>query len=170
MYDIFTRVGGDTLNTVKCDKMVIINSSGIVCDNLWLWRADHGVNNNSGIGWDKNIANNALEVNGNDVIIYGLAAEHTQKNIVNWNGNNGINYFYQSEIAYDIPDSTSNNMVSYNVTGNNHKAYGLGVYAFLGINDTTLPSITLNNAFMYPNDSELKKHLCNEYVKKIRWF
>ena len=164
MYDIFTRVGGDTLTNVQCDKMVIINSSGVICDNLWLWRADHGVNDSKTIGWNINIANNALEVNGNNVIIYGLAAEHTQKNIVNWNGNNGINYFYQSEMAYDIPDDSDlKDVVSYNVTGSNHKAYGLGVYAFFGIKDTTLPKIVLNNAFMFPNNATIK----NIYVMNM---
>ena len=46
----------------------------MVGDNLWLWRADHDVN---GLVSDSaNRCDHALVVDGDDVTMYGLAAEH----------------------------------------------------------------------------------------------
>lgn len=152
-YDIFTRVGGDTPKNTFCDKMVIINSNNVVGDNFWLWRADHG----EGVGWNTNVANNALEVNGDNCIIYGLAGEHTQKDIIKWNGNNGIVYFYQSEMAYDGGyggKDYEDNVVSYRVTGKNHKGYGLGAYGFYGVPDgDPNKKAIVKNAFLSPEDA-----------------
>ena len=155
-YDIFTRVGGDTINNTFCDKMVVINSNNFIGDNFWLWRADHG----TGVGWTKNVANNALEVNGDNCIIYGLAAEHTQKDLVIWNGDKGCVYFYQSEMAYDgglQPNQGYNDVVSYRVNGRNHKGYGLGAYAFFGVGvGNKTPGPLVRNAFKTQKDSILK--------------
>lgn len=154
-YDIFTRVGGDTNENTFCDKMVIINSDNVIGDNFWLWRADHG----EGVGWDKNVANNALEVNGDNCIMYALAGEHTQKDIIKWNGNNGIVYFYQSEMAYDGGcggKDYENNVVSYRVTGDNHKGYGLGSYGFYGVPDSdSKKRAVVKNGFITPTDSKM---------------
>lgn len=154
-YDIFTRVGGDTTENTYCEKMVVINSNNVIGDNFWLWRADHG----NGVGWDKNIANNALEVNGDNCIIYGLAGEHTQKDIINWRGDNGTVYFYQSEMAYDGGyggKDYEDNVVSYRVSGNNHKGYGLGVYGFFGVPDSDLKKKAIvKNGFVTPKDAEM---------------
>ena len=49
-----------------------------------------------------NPCDTALVVNGDDVIIYGVAAEHTLKDILQWNGNNERLYFYESEYPYDV--------------------------------------------------------------------
>ncbi len=43
-----------------------------------------------------------IQVNGDNVIAYGLAVEHTLGNMVEWNGNQGRVYFYQSEYPYDV--------------------------------------------------------------------
>jgi len=154
-YDIFTRVGGDTTENTFCDKMVVINSDNVIGDNFWLWRADHG----NGVGWTKNIANNALEVNGDNCIMYGLAGEHTQKDIINWNGDNGSVYFYQSEMAYDGGYGGSeyeNNVVSYRVSGKNHKGYGLGAYGFFGVPDgDPRKKAIIKNGFVTPSDAKM---------------
>lgn len=156
-YDIFCRVGGDADSKTQCETMVEINSNAIVGDNMWLWRADHGDN----VGWTKNIANNALVVNGHDVKIYGLAAEHTQKDIISWIGDRGKTYFYQSEMAYDGAYGGSdyaNNVVSYRVTGKGHEAYGVGAYAFFGAGTSTVPTNPkqiVKNAFLTPSDAKM---------------
>ena len=44
-----------------------------------------------------------LEVNGDNVVIHGVAVEHTTtEDQVIWNGHNGEMYFYQCELPYDV--------------------------------------------------------------------
>jgi hypothetical protein len=43
MSDVFARVGGPDSVPVQADVMVSINSSNVIVDNTWLWRADHTV-------------------------------------------------------------------------------------------------------------------------------
>ena len=68
------------------------------------------------------------------MIAYGLASEHTLGNLVEWNGNNGHVYFYQSEYPYDVTQENYGNMgyVSYKVNDNvsSHYAYGIGAYSY----------------------------------------
>jgi len=80
--------------------MVTINSSNIIYDNTWLWRADHDIV--GGVYNSQNPVASGLIVHGNDVTIYGLAVEHTLGNLVEWYGENGDVYFYQSELPYDV--------------------------------------------------------------------
>lgn len=113
----------------------MVNSNNVVGDNLWLWRADHGKN----VGWTQNPADNGLTVNGADVSMYGLAVEHFQKFQTQWNGESGKDYFYQSEMPYDVPSQsawksspTTNGYAAYKVKDGvtDHQAWGLGVYSF----------------------------------------
>jgi hypothetical protein len=130
LHDIVCRVGGGSAG--KAASCIIINSNNVIGDQFWLWRADHG----SGAGWTSNTSNNGLIVNGNDVTMYGLFAEHFQQYQVLWNGNGGRTYFYQSEMPYDPPDQASwshdgvNGYASYKVadTVTTHEAWGMGVY------------------------------------------
>lgn len=98
MSDIFARTGGDrTDNTVT--SFLTINSDNVIIDDSWLWRADHGID---GPVRDRSVrADHALIVNGDNVIAYGLFAEHTLNDMVVWNGEGGRTYFYQSEFPYD---------------------------------------------------------------------
>ena len=140
LYDCFVRVGGpndSTKNPVHADIMVQINSSNVVCDNLWLWRADHDVNKVYPNGEVHNGANpcaTGMEVNGDHVTAYGLAVEHTLQDLTKWNGDNGSVYFYQSEYPYDVTQANYGDpgYVSYKLGDNvqNHQACGLGVYSF----------------------------------------
>ena len=68
-------------------------------------------------------------VNGDDVTMYALAAEHTLKDIVRWNGDRGASYFFQAELPYDVEAYPYS---GYNVTGavTEHVSYGAGVYHF----------------------------------------
>jgi len=72
--------------------MVIINSSNVIYDNTWLWRADHDVAGN--VSDSHNPVTNGLIVNGDDVIAYGLAVEHCLENLVVWNGERGTTYWF----------------------------------------------------------------------------
>ncbi|QVL57780.1 MAG: hypothetical protein KFB93_01515 [Simkaniaceae bacterium] len=131
LYDCFARVGGPydpATHPVGADQMVVINNGNVIGDNLWLWRADHTV---AGIVYNgDNPCSTAIQVNGDDVTIYGLASEHTLGNLTEWNGENGNVYFYQSEYPYDV--NTSYAGISYKVadTVQNHHAWGVGVYSY----------------------------------------
>jgi hypothetical protein len=130
LHDIVCRVGGGSAGLAS--SCLIVNSNNVIGDQMWLWRADHG----SGAGWASNKSKNGIIVNGNNVTMYGLFAEHFQEYQVLWNGNGGKTYFYQSEMPYDPPDQASwmsgtvNGYASYKVanTVTTHEAWGLGIY------------------------------------------
>ncbi len=134
LYDIFGRAGGPQAGVV--DTMVVINSSDVVGDCLWLWRADHG--NRGTVGWDINKNDRGLVVNGNNVTMYGLFVEHCQEYQTLWNGNGGRVYFYQCEMPYDPPSQDAwrhgdvLGYAGYKVADNvtTHEAWGIGVYAY----------------------------------------
>jgi hypothetical protein len=136
LFDICCRVGGAIAGITQ--NCVTINSHNVLMDNIWLWRADHGLPNT--YGWNINRACNGITVNGDAVIAYGLFVEHFQSYQTIWNGNGGQVYFYQSEIPYDVPDQDTWRPASDNVKGyasykvadsvNTHTAQGLGVYCF----------------------------------------
>jgi hypothetical protein len=112
----------------------VVNSSHVILDDIWAWRADHG----AGVGWTSNTADTGLIVNGNDVTAYGLAVEHYQKNEVIWNGQRGQDIFFQNEMPYDPPsqaawmsgsaDGYPAFVISPKVTS--FSGYGLGSYCF----------------------------------------
>ncbi|SHO44698.1 chitobiase/beta-hexosaminidase C-terminal domain-containing protein [Anaerocolumna xylanovorans] len=153
--DLFFRVGGTDAG--KTDLCVAINSSNVIGDHFWVWRADHG----AGVGWTENAAKNGLIVNGDNVTIYGLFCEHFNQHCTIWNGNGGRVYFYQSEIAYDVPDQasfmdgTDNGYASYKVadTVTSHEAWGMGVYSYF--KDAV---IKLNSAIKCPDNAGIKIH------------
>jgi len=102
LQDVFFRVGGDVAG--KATTSLVVNSANVIGDDLWVWRADHGVNGGT-VGWSTNPAANGVVVNGDNVTMYGLAVEHYQQYQTLWNGNGGRTYFYQSEMPYDVPDN-----------------------------------------------------------------
>jgi hypothetical protein len=130
IFDVHCRVGGYIPGTAA--SCVTINSSDVILDNSWLWRSDDG----AGVGWGQNDSNTGLIVNGDRVKAYGLFVEHFQQYQTMWNGNDGVLYFYQSEMPYDVPDQSSwqhagvNGYASYKVADSvtTHDAQGLGVY------------------------------------------
>ena len=158
LYDIFCRVGGVSSEVTKTTTCITINSCHVVCDNLWIWRADHGINEDS-VGWTKNTADHGLIVNGDNVTIYGLAVEHFQKTQTIWNGENGHVYFYQCELPYDPPTQThwkndaADGYAGYEVANyvKQHTAYGLGIYSYF----RDASDIYLDNAIVSPDKSEI---------------
>jgi len=133
MHDIFARVGGpnDSRNSqVSARTMVEINSGNVIVDDAWLWRADHDVGGS--VKYNRNPVSNGIVVNGDNVTAYGLAAEHTLEDLVDWEGNHGRTYFYQAEFPYDVDSNWNTKWAGYYVGDNvtNHEAYGIGVYSF----------------------------------------
>jgi hypothetical protein len=43
LYDVFARVGGPDHDPVSAGTMIRINSGNVITDNVWLWRADHDI-------------------------------------------------------------------------------------------------------------------------------
>ena len=130
IHDLVCRVGG--YGPGKAKLMVAIHDSHVLGDNFWLWRADHGAH----VGWTENTCDTGLRVEGDDVTLYGLFVEHTQKHQTIWNGERGRVYFYQSEMPYDPPSQeawrspSGDGFASYKVGEKvkTHEAWGLGVY------------------------------------------
>ena len=112
--------------------MVQINTGHVIYDNAWLWRADHDISGS--VYSSRNPVNVGLQVNADNVIGYGLAVEHTLGNLMEWNGENGHVYFYQSELPYDVDQQNygDKGFVSYYVKEGvkNHSAWGIGVYSY----------------------------------------
>ncbi|MFD6309243.1 coagulation factor 5/8 type domain-containing protein, partial [Streptomyces sp. NPDC060223] len=136
LHDVYFRVGGAAVG--KASQSLVVNSSDVIGDHLWIWRADHG----DGVGWDTNTADTGLVVNGDDVTMYGLFVEHYQKNQTIWNGENGRTYFYQNEMPYDPPNQdawmngSTQGYAAYKVADSvqHHEAWGLGSYCFFSAN------------------------------------
>ncbi len=132
LYDLTVRTAGPAAG--RNDAGIVIHSSHVVTDNIWIWRADHG----NGVGWRANATKHGLVVNADDVTCYGLFNEHHEEYQTLWNGNRGRVYMYQSEMPYDPPDQASwmagqtDGYASYKVadTVTDHEAWGLGIYCF----------------------------------------
>ncbi|WP_370950201.1 RICIN domain-containing protein [Amycolatopsis sp. cg5] len=160
LHDVFFRIGGATV--AKATTSLVINSSNVIGDHSWIWRADHGADGVP-VGWYDNTADTGLVVNGNNVTFYGLFVEHYQKYQTVWNGNGGKTYFYQNEIPYDVPNQASwkdpggrNGYAAYKVGDNvtSHEAWGMGSYCFFNSN----PSVNLYHSYEAPNRSGVRFH------------
>jgi hypothetical protein len=156
LHDVFFRVGGAGVGRTK--NNLRINADDTIVDHTWIWRADHG----EGVGWAKNLSDNGLIVNGDDVTIYGLFVEHHQQFQVLWNGERGRTYFYQSEIPYDPPDQAGyrsapgvNGWASYKVAEQvtSHEAWGLGIYSVF-----RQPNVVLGRAIEVPRRPGVRFH------------
>jgi hypothetical protein len=153
--DVFFRIGG--AGAGKATNSLLVNSSNVIIDHIWAWRADHG----TGVGWTTNTADTGLTVNGQNVTAYGLFVEHYQKNEILWNGNGGKMYFLQNEQPYDPPDNATWNAsatgypalkVADSVTS--FEGWGLGSYCFFQAN----PNVHSANGFQVPVNSGVKLH------------
>jgi hypothetical protein len=135
--DVFFRIGGATAGSAT--NSLVVNSSHVILDDIWAWRADHG----AGVGWTANTADNGLTVNGNDVTAYGLFVEHYQKTEVIWNGQRGEVIFFQNENPYDPPSQaawmvspTQNGYPAFFIPSRvtSFQGYGMGSYSFFNQN------------------------------------
>jgi len=99
--DVFFRIGG--AEPGRAATSLVVNSSNVILDDIWAWRADHG----NGVGWTSNTADTGVVVNGDNVTAYGLFVEHYQKYETIWNGNGGTDVFFQNEMPYDPPSQAA---------------------------------------------------------------
>ena len=146
LWDIVCRVGGsdDHAHIYQVDTILYIGGDNSILDNVWCWVADHYADDNTHVGWEKAICQTGVHVTGNNVIAYGLFAEHTRNRNVLWEGNNGEVYMFQSEFNYFPPlGFDTSDFVSYEVTNSvtNHTLKGAGAYSFFP-NTNTNPNPT----------------------------
>jgi hypothetical protein len=135
----------DDIRGLRADVMFHIEGNHVVVDHLWGWVADHSTDKNNGCidgAWDVaaqphipervTVVDHAVLVDGNDVTMYCLMAEHTRRHTVVWNGDRGATYMFQNELAYSgqkagVP-TMGPDQRAYKVTGGDHRGYGLGAY------------------------------------------
>jgi hypothetical protein len=155
--DVFFRIGGATAGLAR--NSLVVNSSHVILDDIWAWRADHG----AGVGWTDNVADTGLLVNGDYVTAYGLFVEHYQKYQVIWNGQHGTDIFFQNEMPYDPPSQAAwmarpgqDGYPAFLVTRrvSSFQGYGLGSYCFF---DLGLP-IESAAAFEVPDTPGVQLH------------
>ncbi|CAD7939115.1 unnamed protein product [Amoebophrya sp. A120] len=171
LYDIFVRVGGDTdsrVVEVRAKSMMTILASHVVLENLWLWRADHDIGGD--VRKERNPVDHALEVHGNSVTIYGLAAEHVLRDQVRWYGQHGRVYFFQSEFPYDAHGvgatevELDSRVVAYRVMPNvtSHDARGLSVYSFFRDHD-----VEAQTAISFPDEALLTPKATHDVTTEL---
>src|SRR6516225_7057750 len=150
LQDVFFRVGGPHVG--KATVALEVHTDNTILDDLWIWRADHGVPGS--VGWTVNTADTGLVVNGDHVTATGLFVEHFQKYNVIWNGNEGEDIFFQNELPYDPPTQADYEhdgvlgFAAFKVADNvqSFQGYGMGSYIFTNVN----PDIHVSHAFEVP--------------------
>ncbi len=155
--DVFFRIGGAAPG--RAATSLVVNSSQVILDDIWAWRADHG----NGVGWADNVGDTGVVINGDHVTASGLFVEHYDKYEVVWNGKDGIDIFFQNEMPYD-PPSQAGWMAKPSASGYpafliTHRAagfrgYGMGSYSFF---DKGKPIFT-TNAFEVANTPGTELH------------
>lgn len=182
IHDLYCFVGGRrTERTVKVQCMVKIYCSNVIGDNLWLWRADHCLlmqkeapNKPELSEYHVTIegecqCETGLEVHGDSVTIYGLAAEHTTGDIVSWRGKNGRVYFYQSECTYfqteksELPFIVPQLCVTvpYDVTAANYSQDTCGYRVHMGADHHIAKGIGVYSYFRDCSNVVVKSAVCH---------
>ena len=157
LQDVFFRIGGP--HPGKATLSLEVNSDNVILDDIWAWRADHG----NGVGWTANTADTGVVVNGDNVTATGLFVEHYQKFQVIWNGDNGTDVFFQSEMPYDVPSQAAwmsspttdvYAAVLISPTAQHFTGYGMGTYSYFnqGID------IFADHAYEAPNPANVQMH------------
>jgi hypothetical protein len=150
--DVYFRIGG--AEPGQATNSLVVNSSDVILDNIWAWRADHG----AGVGWTSNVGDHGVLVTGDNVTAYGLFVEHYEKTQVIWSGQGGTDIFFQNEMPYDPPsqaawmaNASTDGYPAFAVTDNvrSFTGYGLGSYCFF---NQGLPIIA-TEAFQAPSSA-----------------
>jgi hypothetical protein len=158
LQDVYFRIGGPHVG--KATVSLEVNSDNTVLDDIWAWRADHGVAGS--VGWDINTADTGLVVNGDNVTALALFVEHYQKYNVIWNGEHGRTIFFQNELPYDPPNQAAwqhdgvLGWAAYKVadTVRTHEVWGAGSYIFTNVD----PTIHAAHGFEVPVTPGVKMH------------
>jgi len=174
LYDIFARVGGPNNQDVdpqSTDVMMKIQSNRVVMDYVWLWRADHDAKSGGDHnGWvfkvrdGNNPVNVALQVNGDEVYGYAISAEHTLKNQVEWNGDEGYVAMFQCELPYDLRNDQFRWYTGFKLNNNVNafEGYGMGIYSIFD-ND-----VVVTNAIESPQNKN-GVVFENVYTVALKW-
>jgi len=155
--DVFFSIGGAAPG--RATTSLVVNSSQVILDDIWAWRADHG----QGVGWTGNVGDTGVVVNGDHVTAYGLFVEHYEKYEVIWNGGNGTDIFFQNEMPYDPPsqaawmanpatDGYPAFLITQRAAG--FQGYGMGSYSYF---NQGVP-IFASNAFQTANPPGSELH------------
>jgi len=158
LHDVFFRIGGPHVG--KASVTLEVNSDHTILDNIWAWRADHGVAGS--VGWTVNTADTGVIVNGDDVLATGLFVEHYQKYNVIWNGERGQTIFFQNELPYDPPNQAAwqhdgvLGWAAYKVNDRvkTHDLWGGGSYIFTNVD----PTIHAAHGFEIPVKPGVRMH------------
>jgi hypothetical protein len=158
LHDVFFRVGGPHVG--KATVSLEVNSDNVILDDIWAWRADHGVAGS--VGWTVNTGDTGLVVNGDNVTATGLFVEHYQKYNVIWNGERGRTIFFQNELPYDPPNQAAwqhdgiLGWAAYKVADHvkTHEAWGVGSYVFTNVD----PTIHAAHGFEVPDNPGVTMH------------
>ncbi len=158
LHDVYFRIGGPHVG--KATTTLEVNADNTILDDIWAWRADHGVEGS--VGWTVNTADTGVVVNGDNVTALGLFVEHYQKYNVIWNGENGKTIFFQNELPYDAPNQAAwqhdgvLGWAAYKVADNvkTHEAWGVGSYIFTNVD----PTIHASHGFEVPVTPGVKFH------------
>ena len=121
--------------------MMTINNKYVLIDHTWLWRADHDT---AGLVYNgDNYVEYGLQVNADYVTVYGLFSEHTLGDLVQWNGNHGEVFFFQSELPYDVTQENYANegYVGFHVADDvtDFTGHGIAVYSYFRDNIVWMP-------------------------------
>ncbi len=158
LQDVFFRIGGAHIG--KATVSLEVNQNNTILDDIWAWRADHGVPGT--VGWDINTADTGVVVNGADVTATGLFVEHYQKFDVIWNGEGGTTVFFQNELPYDAPNQAAyqhDGILGYAAfkvadTVKTFQGYGMGSYVFTPVD----PTIHISHSYEVPVTPGVQLH------------
>lgn len=128
LFDLFFRNGGPNTYAKITDTMLKIKGKNCYLNNLWIWRADHGIDGTFKKDSVDCPATTGLivEENADNCTAIGLAVEHFDETNVIWKGDNGQCAFFQNEMPYFVKsfDYPAVDLQK------NFKGYGMGSYCF----------------------------------------
>jgi len=156
--DVFFRIGGPHVG--KATTSLVVKSDHVILDDIWAWRADHGVEGS--VGWKVNTADTGVKVTGDDVTATGLFVEHYQRYNVIWSGERGRTVFFQNELPYDAPNQAAwqhgktLGWAAYKVDDKvrHHELWAGGSYIYTNVE----PSLHLSHAFEVPDRKDVRLH------------
>lgn len=86
------------------------------------------------VDYDQNAVENGIQIWGDNVTAYGVAAEHSLGDQVVWMGEGGEAWFFQSELPYGVnqTDYADKGTTGYRVGPDvkTHSANGVGAYTY----------------------------------------
>jgi len=158
LQDVFFRIGGPHAGSTTV--ALEVNSDHVVLDDIWAWRADHGVPGS--FGWTVNPSDTGVVVRGDDVTATGLFSEHFQKENLIWSGERGKTIFFQNEFPYDPPTQADwqhdgiLGYAAYKVADSvkTHELWGGGAYIYTNVN----PTLHATHGFEVPVTPGVKLH------------